>query len=254
MALFTDGEWTTVEGLRAYESTILEVAEGQSIDLESKIELGAAEVGDELLSFLLENADQDPKAGTRRGMGLADVVVTPLVRRWVTMQALAGVFRDAYHNQLNDRFRGKWEAYERQAKAAKEHTWRQGVGLVLEPIPRASEPEVLLEAGTPMDGVLYVQVSWVNARMQEGAPSAAIALEATAGMGFAVSAGPLPAHAVAWRVYAGLSRDSLTRQIPGDLAPGAIWRPSGAVSQGPQPSDGQASEVFVTGGHRLRRG
>src|SRR5258708_19776312 len=109
----------------------------------------------------------------RRKLGVSDVVVSPQMKRWHALHALAVVYRDAYNNQLNDRYKNKWEEYRQLARGARERTLEFGIGLVAEPVPRAGTPVLGATAGTLAGTIYYAQVSWVSAAGQEGGPKPA---------------------------------------------------------------------------------
>ena len=54
MALFTDGNICSTEDLRQYESSILDVASTEGIELEAKLKLAQREIGVAITAFLLE--------------------------------------------------------------------------------------------------------------------------------------------------------------------------------------------------------
>ena len=89
MALLTDGNPNDTEALRVYESSILDVAHVEGIDLDAKLSLATEEVSQEVLNFLLDHAAADPVGSGRRAEGVADVVVTAQVKRWHALHTLA---------------------------------------------------------------------------------------------------------------------------------------------------------------------
>src|SRR5574340_877720 len=109
MALFTDGTMTSLEDLTAQDSGLLGVVGPEGIDTTKKLSLAQEELGVELAALL-----------PRAGVGLENVVVTSPLRLWHVFKTLELVYRDAYHSQLNDRYRGKWETYRDLAKWASE--------------------------------------------------------------------------------------------------------------------------------------
>src|SRR6185436_9710358 len=109
--LLTDGNPNADENLRVYESAILEVAHAEMIDLAVKLDLATEEIAQEVLDFLLDHTGADPQAAGRRSIGAADVVVTRQVKRWHAVHTLEIVYRDAFNNQLNDRYRPKFLEY-----------------------------------------------------------------------------------------------------------------------------------------------
>ena len=72
----------------------------------------------------------------RRMIGVSDVVVTPQMKRWHALHTLEIVYRDAFNNQLNDRYQAKFGEYQAAvAGRAGAIPSRFGIGLALIPIP-----------------------------------------------------------------------------------------------------------------------
>ena len=101
--LFTDNPAITPQDLADHETVILDTASIEGINLTIKIELATDEVGLQLQS-------QFPQLGLAN-VALMNVAVTPALRLWLIFHTLEIVYRDAYHNQLNDRYRAKWHEY-----------------------------------------------------------------------------------------------------------------------------------------------
>ncbi len=145
----------------------------------------------------------------RRAQGVKDVVVTDPLKQWHVHKTLALIYRDAYNNQLNDRYHGKWTEYERLAKASAQTYFQLGVGLVVDPIPKACAPVLSTIEGTAAGGMFYVAVTWVNASGQEGAPSSVAESSTSAGQQLVVTVEGLPVNATGWNVYVGTSPAAL---------------------------------------------
>src|SRR5260370_23923411 len=126
MAPFTDGPIHTSGELQNYDTAILNVASTEGIDVTSKGILAQEEIATELLLFLNRNSNFDPQYLVRRRIGVGDVVLTPPLRRWHAYETLALVYRDAYNNQLNDRYQGKWKEYAEFASNAAETLFEAG--------------------------------------------------------------------------------------------------------------------------------
>src|SRR5580692_6858212 len=167
--LLTDGNPNDTEGLRVYESAILAVANTESIDLEAKLTLATEEISEDILGVLLDHTrSSDPQSTIRRTIGVSDVVVTPQMKRWHAVHALEIVYRDAFNNQLNDRYQVKFREYHELSKNAREHTYRFGIGQALNPIPIASTPLLSALPGSLPAATYYVEMTWVSASGQEG--------------------------------------------------------------------------------------
>ena len=99
MALLTDGSPNDTEALRVFETAILNVAHVETIDLDAKLGLATEEISQDVLDVLLDHTRaHDPRGKERRRIGVADVVVTPQMKRWQALHTLAVVYRDAYNN------------------------------------------------------------------------------------------------------------------------------------------------------------
>jgi hypothetical protein len=254
--LLTDGNPNSNEDLRAFESAILNVAKTESIDLDVKRGLAAEEVSQEVLDFLLNGSTGvDPRAETRRTDGVIDVVVTRQLKRWHALHTLEVFYRDAFHNQLNDRYREKFFEYRHLSRRAREQTFQFGVGLVLAPLAAPGLPEVAFIAGLRTDPIYFVRTTWANAAGQESTPSEATAISPPPGSALTVKALSPPTGAVGFHVYVGLTQESIARQTAAPVPPGQTYvLPDAGVMAGPPPGDGQAPDLFLTGGSLLRRG
>src|SRR4030095_8759694 len=136
MALFTDGTISTTEDLRNYETSVLDVAHTEGIDLQAKLELAKREVRVELTSFLLNRSFA---LGPSRE--LTNVIVTEPLVQWHSVHSLALTYRDAYNSQLNDRYRGKGKEYASASRRAMDLLFGVGVGISYDPAQKASAPE-----------------------------------------------------------------------------------------------------------------
>jgi hypothetical protein len=261
MALLTDGNPNESEALRVYEAAILDVAKVETIDLDAKLCLATVEISQDVLDVLLGHTraqyslTQFPLGGERRKIGVSDVVVSQQMKRWHALHTLAVVYRDAYNNQLNDRYKNKWEEYRELARGARERTLEYGIGLVAAPVPRAGTPVLGATAGTLAGTIYYAQVTWVAAAGQEGSASPATTFQTADNSVLTVASVNAPAIAAGWNVYLGLAISTLTLQNSAPLAIGATFAlPGSGLVSGASPGDGQAADMFVTGGRILRRG
>jgi hypothetical protein len=254
--LLTDGNPNTTEDLRAYESAILSVANTETIDLGVKLGLATEEITQDVLDFLLNRSGgSDPQAGSRRALGVSDVVVTRQMKRWHALHSLEVVYRDAFNNQLNDRYKAKFFEYKKLAASARLQTFQFGVGLVFSAIPMAERPTFGFEAGAFESITYFARVAWVSGSGQEGVASEVTTYDAPPGSVPVVTAVNAPGNAVGYHVYMGLSGDALVRQTGSVVAVGqAFTLPEGGLVSGIRPRDGQAADVFVSGNRVLRRG
>lgn len=256
MALFHDGPISATADLQRYESDILSVASIEEIDLGTKIALAQRELANEVVLFLLRrrNLRDDPWWGVRREREVKDVVVTGPLRQWHIHKSLALVYRDAYNNQLNDRYQGKWQQYEALAKGSERTYFQIGIGLVADPVPKASTPALTTAVGAGAGGTYYVAIAWVNAAGHEGAPSDLAELSTSDGQQLVVSAGPPPDSVTGWNVYAGSSPDSVTLQTAASLPLGGSWTMNAGLSSGAALGEGQRPSWFVVDHRTIERG
>jgi hypothetical protein len=185
---------------------------------------------------------------------LDDVVVTDALQQWHILATLALVYRDAYYNQLNDRYQGKWDEYQQLAKASSQMYFQLGVGVVADPIPMAPTPELSSVAGTAAEETFYAVATWVSVAGQEGAPSASATLTTAAGQVLVVTIPDPPPIAVGWNVYIGLSPGTLTLQNGSPLALGSSWTMTGALSAGAPVPSGQVPAWFIVDHRFMNRG
>ncbi|MEQ1886688.1 MAG: hypothetical protein ABL967_16620 [Bryobacteraceae bacterium] len=256
MALLTDGSPNDTEALRVYETAILSVANVEGIDLDAKLALATEEVSQDVLDILLDHTGtNDPLGSSRRSVGVADVAVTQQLKRWHALHTLEVVYRDAYNNQLNDRYQSKWDEYRVLARSARELTMRFGIGLVNSPIPVADQPALSSAAGVLPGATYYVRASWVAANGEEGLPSPMATFATPDGSVLVVTAANPPTIATGWNVYIGLTDTTLEQQNSVPLTTGSSFTmaPGGLVS-GAEPGNGQRADAYVTGGRLMRRG
>lgn len=254
--LLTDGSPNGAEDLRIYESSILTLANTEGIELDKKLNLALAEISEDILDVLLDHTrSNDPQTTIRRTMGAADVVVTQQLKRWHAVHTLELIYRDAYHNQLNDRYQAQFREYHEASKNAREDTLGFGIGLTLLPIPQAQMPAFGYVAGLIPATTYYAMVSWVGPGGREGAPSAETTYDAPAGSLPVVTAVNPPAVATGFNVYMGLNAGSETLQNPSPVPVGARFTlPASGLIAGAVAGNGQPPDVYVIGGRTLRRG
>ncbi|HEY4363150.1 MAG TPA: hypothetical protein VGN17_19430 [Bryobacteraceae bacterium] len=254
--LLTDGVPNDDEALKVYEAAILDVANTERIELAAKLDLALEEISEEVLDVLLDHTRaSDPQSTVRRTLGVSDVVVSAPMRRWHAVHTLETVYRDAFNNQLNDRYHAKFQEYHRLSKDAREHTFRFGIGLALTPIPKAVPPTFTFVAGLLLETIYYVQVSWVSPSGQEGAPSDVTTFDSPVGSLPVVTAVNPPALATGFNVYVGLSPDSMALQTATPVPVGQSFTlATTGVAAGRAPGMGQSADYYVVGGPMMRRG
>ena len=252
--LLNDGTPNDTEALRVYESAVLDVANMESIDLVIKLRLALDEIVEDVLDILLSHST-DISALSRRMKGVSDVVVTGQLKRWHAVHTLEVFYRDAFNNQLNDRYQDKFDEYHELSRVARLHTVRFGIGLVNNPIPRADLPKVTFTNGAPPAAVYYIQVTWVASSGQEGAPSKLTAIATADGQVPVIQAVNPPSSATGFNVYVSLTPDDLMLQNASPIAVGGslTLNETGPVD-GREPGNGQVPDLYVTGGSNLSRG
>ena len=257
MALFTDGPVNGAADLQNYESGILNVASTEGIDVSVKSALAQSEIATELTLFLrrrFQMADFQWTITVHRTIGLEDVVVTDPLRQWHAYKTLAFVYHDAYNNQLNDRYQGKWKTYAQLAKDSSRSFFQIGVGLVAGPIPKAPLPTLSTVVGTGGDGTFYVATTWRVDSGEQGSPSDMTRMTVGAGQQLVVGTGKAPANVTGWNAYVGVTPDSVTLQNTAPVAIGNTWTMTAGIIQGVPPGDGQTPTWFLVDDCVIGRG
>jgi hypothetical protein len=259
MALFTDGPINDAGDLQGYEGDILNVATEESINLGAKLRLAQQDLGNELVLFLLRrssflNTGRDTALGFRRARELNDVVVSEPMRQWHVHKTLAMIYQDAYNNQLNERYQGKWKEYEQLATASKSTYFQIGVGLVASPVPKGPLLALASVTGAGTGGTYYVAGTWVNAAGQEGIPSEFAEITTSDGQKLTAAVGSAPRNITGWNVYVGVSPTTATLQNQSPLTVGSVWTMTSGPNQGPGMPAGQMPSWFVVDHRMIERG
>lgn len=257
MALFTDGPLNTTLDLQNYENSILQVASTEQIDLAGKSTLAQGEIATELMLFFVRRyrqADFPWLVSVRRAIDLDDVVVTNPLRQWHAHKTLALVYRDAYNNQLNDRYQGKWTEYEQLAKESARNYFQIGVGLVSGPIAKPNLPILTAVPGPGPAATYYVAVAWVNEAGHIGSASDVAQLTALTGQQLQVAAANPPANAAGWNAYVGQSPETITLQNSNPIPVGRTWTMATELQTGASPGQGQKPVWFLKDQRLIERG
>ena len=263
MALFTDAPISTLDQLAAQDTGVLDVASNEGIDASAKISLAQQELGVELTSAFSRSAFSRASrstwwpgsVATSLVLQLSNIVVTPPLQLWHTFHTLALVYRDAYGNQLNDRYAAKWKEYQDLAKWASAMLFQTGIGVVSDPIAVAGSPEVDLLSGPQPATMYYVQMAWLNSTGEEGMASPVTSIDAPDQNSVQVRPINPPANTVAWNVYAGMAVDSVTLQNTTSLGMDQTWlMPSSGLVQGRRPTSGQEPNYYSQAPRFLQRG
>jgi hypothetical protein len=264
MALFTDAPISTLEQISAQDTGVLDVASTEGIDASAKIKLAQEELGVELSSAISRSAFSRTtpsnwwpgSAGTSlSSLQLTNIVVTSPLRLWHTFHTLELIYRDAYGNQLNDRYLDKWKEYQDLSRWASTMLFQAGIGVVSNPIFIAARPTVALLAGSLAAATYYVQVAWLNASGEEGMASAVVSINAPDQNSLEVTPNNPPTNAVSWNVFAGTDVDSIMLQNTSPISMNQIWTiPPSGLAQGRTPGQGQDPNYFTQLPHFLQRG
>jgi hypothetical protein len=252
MALFTDGSISTIGDLAGYESSILEVAKTERIDLSRKLKLAEEEIRVDLQAFLSRQDDTgefDPLlnlTAVTPWWRIDQIVVTEPLHKWHTFRALSLTYRDAYNRQMNDRFQGKWTEYDALAGWASGALFETGVGMVSDPVPRAAQPQITTAAGTLAAATYFASVTWIGHTGAEGAPSELVSITVPANNKLIVTAVNPPAGVIGWNVYASYSAADLTLQNGTPVEASQPWiEPATGLMKGKAVGDGQHPETFL---------
>ena len=264
MGLLIDGQVNNTQELRNYENSILDLASSENIDLTGKMALAQDEVSIQILHFLLKhesrdsNTFQDVFSGQthRRRRGVADVAVTPELKRWLAVKTLQLAYADAYSSQLNDRYASKLKQYEALVENAAWSYFEAGVGMVTDPIGRATAPGLDGIAGVGQAATFYVQASWTNLTGEEGLASQLTSFSTTNGTQLiATNSGGAPGTVTGWNIYAGYTPDQPTLQNNAPLPIGTEWTaPPSGLRTGRKPGDGQTADRFIVNNKIWSRG
>ncbi len=264
MALFTDGAISEVVDLIAYEANLVEAAQAEGIDLETKLRLAQSEIGAELAAAALSPGNIYwtgrgwISTGSEENLSrfrLEQVAVTPPLKLWHSFQALAIAYRDAYNRKVNDKYLAKWSEYKELARWASNLLFQTGIGLVAKPVPRPSKPVVDWAAGTLAAMTLWVRMSWAGADGAEGAASEEVAVETPANSALRVAPPAAAATATGWNVYVGTASGEATQQNSQPLTLGQAWiMPAAGLAAGAAPGGGQEPDVYRTVPRFLQRG
>jgi len=262
MALFTDAVISTLDQLATQDTAVLDVASAEGIDATGKLSLAQDEVGAQIVGAGARSPFSPatssiwwPGMILTSSVQLGNIVVTPPLLMWHTFHTLELIYRDAYYNQLNDRYLGKWNAYKDLSKWAAGLLFQTGVGIVADPVPVAQTPQVTTQAGTFGAATYFVQVSWLNSRGEEGLASAVASTATSDNSGILVTPTSPPANATGWNAYVGGSIDSIVLQNMTPIVMNEPWvLPATGLVPGASPGTGQAPNYFRQFPRYLQRG
>lgn len=245
MALLVDGDINRIEDLREWDTTILEVANGEGIELEAKLRLAAKEIEEEVEGFL---------RWQERGQ-LGQVRVSTALQRWHALATLEAVYRDAYFSQLNDRYGARWKHYAELAAAQEKRYFDLGVATVSLPVRRPEVLEATVGEGTMPAATYWIQATVLDAAGRESAPGAVVVVSSPLPHSLTARLAYAPSGATHWNVFASQTEGAAALQNATPLAVTEDWTlPAEGLVAGRPPGDGQAADGLVTRGGQLRRG
>jgi hypothetical protein len=244
MALFVDGSAATIDDLTNQDSGMLDVSQTCGIDVTTKLRLAHEEIETDL-QLWLDRPRPTLELGWRPAVRIEQIVVTPPLKRWEAMQALALFYRDAYFSQLADRYQAKWNEYCNLTRTAYEKYVASGMSLVNDPVHRAPAPLLGSVAGPQSGGTFYASASWVNSQGGEGAASVASSVAVADGNLMTVGMPAAPPKVAGFNVYAGSTLSAMYLQNDVVLPLGASFTyVPGFVTQGRLPGNGQQPDFM----------
>lgn len=255
MALFSDGPPSTVDDLTSQDSFLLGVASTEGIDVTTKLSLAYTELTVELNAIFAREASIYAPVLGEAPLDTNHLSVTPTLAAWHSFRALELVYRDAYFNQLNDRYKNKWLEFQNLGRWAMGRFIDTGAGLIIDPIPMPATPVVSFQTASQSGGTVYLSVTFLNSTSQESSPSVTTDSEIPDGNVLMISAPAWPSNVVAWNAYVGSTPTGLIRQNGAPLVLGQSLQflLPGAQS-GAAPGTGQVADVTRDIPRRIMRG
>jgi hypothetical protein len=231
MPLFTDGPPSEMADLTAQDTQLLNMTSVEGIDVTQKLRLAQDELSLELSAMLEGSYYADAAFWLPAQATISNVVVTPALKLWHTYRTLELVYREAYSNQLNDRYKANRDQFQDRAKWAYEKLVQLGIGMCRCPLPQAAIPMVVCAPGNLPDGTYYAAMAWINEACEEGTPSV-LTTFTTSGGTLLVQPTSTPTYANAWNVYLGVSPESMSLQNESPIVAGQTWLQPDAVGAG----------------------
>ncbi|HEY3838736.1 MAG TPA: hypothetical protein VGL72_19295, partial [Bryobacteraceae bacterium] len=167
MAMLMDGPPSTIEDLNARDSDLINVSVAENINLTAKLQLAAKDLEMAVESMLVSVPP------THRGIqftfpSLRHIGVTPQMKRWHTYATLRLVYQDLYYSRLNDRYQAKMRLFADEEARVLDDLRTLGLGIVFDPLPQALAPQIATVPTSDTGGTLYVGVTFVNERGEQG--------------------------------------------------------------------------------------
>lgn len=262
MSLLVDGLVNSMQDLRNYENSILEVASSENVDLSGKMALAQDEISIQILHFLLKQETTESTAvppvllgqSTRRRLGVSDVTVSPELKRWLALRTLQLAYDDASSNQLNDRYGAKLIRYDALVQAAALSYFETGVGVAIDPVGRAAAPKLELIGGAGKATTFFLRTSWINQAGQEGLASELASFSTKDETQLMATLTVAPINVTGWNAYAGYTPDEPTLQNDAPIPVGTSWTALSELRSGRKPGNGQIADRFIVSNQTLLRG
>lgn len=251
MALLVDGSSPSLEELERYEGAITKVADTEGIDLGAKMQAARDEITTEVVKLVTERgACMDPS------LWATQIVLTEPLRRWLALESIAAVYREARFGQVADRYGAKWSDYSAMAYRAKRDLLSSGLGITGSPLRKPAKPGVAAIGGTVASGSYFVRISVVNSAGAESESSDPVAYTLASAGGLRVSlALSTYGTATGWNVYLGQVESEMMLQNSTPLGLQASWDFStGLPVAGRAPGNGQNPDNFIRIYNGLARG
>ena len=211
MAMLLDGPPSTIADLSVRDSDLLDVSATEGIDLSAKLQLAATDIGNSIDSMLL-SVLPSCIAVRQRFPSLRHIAVTSQLKLWHTLSTLRLVYQDVYYSRLNDRYQAKMKMFREEESRALDDLRTVGLGVVFDPLPQALAPNIATVQSTDAGGTIYVAVSYVNQKSEQGLASVPVELDVPRESVATVNLTLLADNATGWNLFAGVSPDALYQQ------------------------------------------
>ncbi len=255
MALFSDGPPSTVDDLTQQDSYLLAVAGTEGINVTTKLQLAYTEVQIELTAIFGREASIYAPVLGEAPLDTNHLSITPALMVWHTFKSLELVYRDAYFNQLNDRYKAKWVEFQDLSSWARGRFIDTGAGLVIDPLPQPGAPVTAFEPSSQAGGTTYIVLTFLNAESEESTPSVMTEIAVPDANVLSVGAPTWPTNATGWNLYGGPSPATMTLQNATPMTLGLTWHfvlPGSTT--GALPGEGQSANVTRDLPRRIMRG
>lgn len=253
MALLTDPILITARDLLRHENDLLETADRERVEIESKIALALDEVRAET-EMELDKMLRSGTGSSGAGVSLQNVVATPSLIRWLLYRTLWLFYFASYGNQLNERYKAKLEHYRQALESAKAEFLERGIGVSHNPLPMPESLQSHLAAGALAPGSYCFAGTWTNAAGQESALGILSSAQLTSPGGLALAPREAPANATGWNVYVGPNADELRRQNAVPLSINQTWVQSNSIINGARAGAGQLPDRYLQPQRIFQRG